>query len=239
MGVLVPDIIICNTINNALNVVRTDYLNRVAAQQEERSILYQLFYGQTIGTYDMYANIKQLVITDNESPKFLEAKLSYDHNSTSVSPAIYVTLAAESASNNVLSIGEGDQDEVDFTNTPPMQDEYFKVFRRRYATTYNIVVISENKNEGAVLYNLIKELMVTCITHFEMEGLSNMKIGGQDIRINNAVLDRLFQRSVTLNFEYEQTVPELVVHSVFTKLRLFWQPEGADVPVGGIDIDQS
>jgi len=232
MAVLVPDIVICNTINLALDAIRVDYRSRVDLNQEDQSILYLLFYGQSLGNYNLYLNTIKLVdTTAQDLGKHIEAKLGYDHSS-SQSPAIYVTLPSENDRNNSSSIGEGDQDELVLGSN---EDEYRTQFTRRYSSTYNIIIVCENKNEMSALYNLIKELLVTCTNHLMMKGIENIKIGGQDIQFVQ-MQDKMFRRAITLNFEYEQSVPELVVKTIYSKLRLSWQPQGSDQPVGSIEI---
>jgi hypothetical protein len=138
-----------------------------------------------------------------------------------------VALSGENDKNNTLSIGEGDREEI----LDDLQQQYRKVFVRRYATTYSVIVLSENKNEGALIYNLLKLLITASITSLTLEGIENIKIGGQDIRLQTAVVDRLFQRAITLNFEYEQDVPELLVNTIYREIQLGYQIDGNPDPV--------
>jgi len=227
MAVIIPDIIICNYVNNTLNIVRQDWITMSGLGKEDESLLYLIFGGGNIGTYDLFKNAKAILITKPGEPKHLEAKLSFDHNTTSTSPALVVALSSENDRNNELSIGEGSREEI----LDDAQDQYRKVFVRRYATTYSIIVLCENKNEGALIYNLIKLLITASITSLTLEGIENIKIGGQDIKLQTAVVDRLFQRAVTINFEYEQDVPELLVNKIYRTIMLGFQVNGKPDPV--------
>lgn len=235
MALLIPDLIITNTINTFLEALRTDYRNREIDGQIERSMLYLLFNGLSLGQYDLFANVKKIIVTTPENPKHIECKVSFDHNS-SKSPAIWVTLPSESEKNNSLSIGEGNNDVLTFDNTlDNEQDEYRKQFSRRFLTSYYIVIICENRNEMLVLYHLMQSMIITCINHFALEGLENLKIGGQDLQMNT-VPDRLFKRAITVSFEYEKVVPEFLVKNIYRTLKLFWKPDGANVAQGPIVV---
>jgi len=218
MSLLIPDVKIINTYNKILDILRTDYSAHIDAGTEERSMLYLLFQGNTLGKYDLYANIKQLIITTPEDPNHLEVRLSYDPTSTTSNNMIYVTLASENAMHDSLQIGEGDNPELLFTNDDEA-NEYRKQFTRRFATTYTVMVMGKNRNEMLVLFHLLKAMTITCINHLTQEGLQNVKIGGQDVRFTGSDIG-LFARGINISFEYEQTVPEVIIKTVVNKIRV-------------------
>ncbi len=233
MSLVLPDLIIVNSVNLALQAVRTDYRNAVINGQEERSMLYLLFNGLSLGRYDLFENVIALLITTPENPKHIEAVSGYQMNDAKA-PQVFVTLPSENAKNNSTSIGEGDQEPLFFDNSPDSQDEYRKQYSRRYNTTYHIVIMCENRSEMIVLYNLINALLTVSINHFAMEGLENLQLGGQDLNLHNSLPDRIYRRAITMTFEYEKVIPEFVIQSVFREIRLFWKPDGAEVAQGPI-----
>lgn len=218
MGLLIPDVKIINTYNKILDILRTDYNTNITAGTENRSMLYLLFEGNALGKYDLYANIKKLIITTPEDPNHLEVRLSYDPTSTTSANMIYVTLASESAAHDSLQIGEGDQDELLFVNADAA-DEYRKQFTRRFMTTYTVMVMGKNRSEMLVLFHLLKAMTITCINHLTLEGLEMIKVGGQDVRFTGSEIG-LFARGINISFEYEQTVPEVMVKTVYDKIRV-------------------
>lgn len=217
--VLIPDIVIANTCNRVLSIIRQNHLDAIANNREDRSLLYLLFNGNALGKYDLYENAKQLLITTPESPLHLEVKIGYDHTPTTQGASIYIAMSSESDKNNSLQIGEGDQEELVFENDEG-QNEYIKQYRRRYQTTSQVFFVTQNRNEVMVLYHLFKSILTACINHLALEGISNLKIGGQDIRLNVAVPERLFMRAITLTYEYDQIVPEVFIQSIFSKIRV-------------------
>lgn len=235
MALVIPDIIILDTVNKCLQILRDDYNSNIANGTEDRSLLYILFNALTLGRYDFYENIKSLIITTPENPRHIFATESYDQN-VNKTPHIYVTLPSESTKNNSMGIGEGDYDEIVYDNPSPEQDQYRKQYNRRYFCTYLVVIIAENRNESLVLYHLIKNMMVTCTNHFHMEGIQNLTIGGQDLKMDTSTIDRIFKKGITLNFEYEQQVPDIFIKGIYNKLLLYWKPEGAITRQGPITI---
>jgi len=232
---LIPDILLINTLNTALTAVRNDYNESVQANQLYRSFLYLSFKNLSLGNYVVFDNAKKLIITTPQDPNHLDVKGNYDKNINNRT-FVYVTLGSESDRNNSIGIGIGDNEILTFNNTPEDDDEYKSQFSRRYATTYNLMIGGENKNEVIVLYNLFKSILTVCINHLSLEGLSNIKLGGQDIRNNNSIPDNLFLRPITISFEYEEVVPELAFKEIVRKIRLYWKPEGATVAQGPIEF---
>jgi hypothetical protein len=243
MALTIPDIHILETCNKILTILRDDYNQNILNSTESNSLLYILFNSLALGRYDFYENVKSLIVTTPENPKHIDTiTTSFDHNHNKV-PHIFLTLPAESTSNNSIGIGEGDYDEIIINNDFPEQDEYRKQFNRRYICTYYLVIVTENRGASLVLYHLFKNMLVACTNHLHLiGGLQNLKIGGQDIRMDNQVPDKVFTKAVTLNFEYEQSVPEILVKGIYDRLLLYTQvkanPDIYEVTrTGPIDID--
>lgn len=235
MSLLLPDVEIVNALNTVLNVLREDYKQLESVRKQNRSLLYLMFGNVTLGEYDFFQNVKELILTTPESPRHIEAKLSLDHNTQQITPSIWVGLPSENNRNNSLGVGEGIATELLFNNYPD-QDEYKELLTYRWGTTYQIIIGTINRNETLILYHLIKAMIVACITHLEHQGLSNMKIGGGDLKMMS-MQDRLFTKAVTLNFEYEQNIPSIFNGAVFRKLKLYWKPEGAEIAAGPIEVE--
>jgi hypothetical protein len=238
MALVIPDVVLLDTVNRLLNTVRSDYRANTIANTPQLSILYILFNSLGLGGYILYDNVVKLIVTTPEDPKHIkDATLNFDMNSNGA-PHIYITLPSENTANNSIGIGQGDQDEM-VINADGGQPEYMSFFNRRYACTYQIVIMAENRNESLVLYHLFKNLLVAATNHLHMKGLQNLRIGGQDLILRDVPVDRTYRKAITLSFEYEQQVPELLVRTVFKKLQIYWKPEGADDSQGPIEVDAS
>lgn len=234
---ILPDILLVNSLNTALRAIRNDYQTQVASGHEERSVLFLLFADtETLGNYEAYKTARVLIINTDESPKHLLVRSALDQTPNQ-GPFVFVALAAESDRNNSTGIGVGDQDQLVYDEGGP-GETYRDQFRRRWATTYQVVIGSENKGEVIVLYNFFKALLVILINHLTLEGLLNIKLGGQDLRVNVSIPDKVILRGITVNFEYEMVVPELSFKDIIRTIRLYWKAEGTTTPRGPIVITE-
>lgn len=236
MSLVIPDLVIVDSLNIGLNVLRQDYAARVAAGQENRSALYLLFNGLSTGKYNLFDNIKKLIITTPQDPNHIEVVSSFQ-SLAGKSPAVYVSMPSESDKNNSIGIGEGAAPEIVFDNGTGVQDEYKKQYMRRYNTNYYVVVVANNRNDMAILYTLFKYLIVILTAHLAFEGIENLKIGGQDLQMNDSTGIKMFQRGIVLNFEYSQLAPELAFDTIYQKVRLFWKMDGSEVAKGPIEFE--
>lgn len=236
MPLRIPETILLDTCNKALKILRDDYAANIAQGTEERSLLYTLMFSLDLGTYNLYDNAKALIITTPENPKHIDViSLSFDRNQGK-SPHLYITLPSESTINNSIGIGEGDFPEIFYDNSPE-PDQFRKQFNRRYLSTYHLVIVAENRNETLILYHLFKNMLVACTNHLAMNGVEMLKIGGQDLQSGLTPPDILFRKAITLSFEYEQQIPELFIRNIYSKILLYWKPEGAVTRQGPIVID--
>lgn len=232
---ILPDFILVNSLNLALVALRNDYLINVSAGTEERSVLKLMFSElEQLGNYDAFTQAKAMLITTSEHPKHLLVRSALDQNFKG-SPFLYVTLAGESDRNNSIGQGIGDNDYLSFNEDDGTQSAKVQ-FQRRFATTYQLVIGSENKGEVVILYNVFQALLMILTSHATFSGLSNLKFGGQDVRVDLGVPDKVVMRAITINFEYEQKVPELAVKTIATNIFLYWKAQGAQVASGPVVI---
>lgn len=232
---VIPDIILVDTLNLAIDAIREDYVAHETDGTIQESFLYLLLNSLGIGRYNLIKNAVEIFGTTPEHPKHIDkVKLSYDHNS-SKSPAVFVTLPSENDRNNSLQVGSGDQEPL-YIGSDSEDDQYREQYMRRYFATYQVVIICENRNEMIVLYHVIKSLLTASIGHLTIEGLQNIKLGGQDLRLSPVVSDKLFTRAITISFEYEQVIPSLFIKNIFRTIRLYWKPEGATTAQGPIEV---
>ncbi len=214
---IIPDIILVDCLNNGLKAIRTDYNSAVAAGNEQNSILYLMYNCLALGKYIVYDNLKNLIINTTEDPRFIDVKLSYDHDSQKPI-SVHISLPSESDKNNSLSIGQGDNEEQSYdANNDGLPETNRAIFSRRFQSTYHVVIVSDNKNEVIVLYSLFKMLIIASINHLELSGLQNIKLGGGDVRLNEGQPERRFIRPITISFEYETVAPELIINAIISQ----------------------
>lgn len=234
MAIVLPDVVLVKTVNLCLTILRDDYNNHFAAGTLGESLLYILFGGLELGRYAFFENAKQIIVTTPENPKHIEARLSFDQSTQNAAPVIWITLPAENNKNNSIGVGEGINSERLISNDPD-QDERREMLSYRWQTTYQIVIAAENRNEVLILYYLLKSMIVACIGHLHIEGIENLKLGGQDVRFQN-LPGSMFQKAITLNFEYEYGIPKITSSSIYRTIRLFWKEDQATTAQGPLVI---
>lgn len=236
VSLFLPEHLIVNTINGILSIIRADYRSKVAENKENENMLYLLLGNQTLGKINVYAEAVKIFITTAEKPKQFDCKLSYDQNSATA-PQVYLVQGSETPSNNSIGIGEGDQPELLLTSNDSA-DHYREQYMRRYAASQHVVIVCENRMEMQIIYNVLKSMIVSCFAHFALQGLSNLKLSGQELKMRGEIPDKLFQKAIIMNFEYEQVSPTIVIQDVFRKIRIYWRFDEATDVSGPIAFEE-
>ena len=79
MSLIIPEIILQDSVNKILAIVRADYGN---VGQESDSLLYKILNGLRVLNYDMYEQAKTVILTEpNKDPRHIEVLLSYNPQS--------------------------------------------------------------------------------------------------------------------------------------------------------------
>lgn len=210
MSVILPEIVIQDALRIYLNIVRKDW-NDVAPtnQTEEQSTLLYKILGSSIidNNYDLFEQAKTVIIDTKESddPRHLQIFLSYDNSDTKY-PSVHITLPSEDVGPvDALSWGENDYDD----NPADEDTVYTKTFNRSFQARYNVLIISDNRNELALLYHFIKSGLISLQPHLMLSGLRNLKISGGDMRWNPQVPPGVFNRVLSMMFYYDVNAPDL------------------------------
>lgn len=209
--ILIPDVILHDALNAALDAVREDYDN---ASPKTDSLLYKIFGAdQLLGRYNMYDQAKEIILATEKDPKFLKVNLSFNPNDTKY-PSIHISLPGEQSKDNSIGMGEGDyyQDEQGLT-------EYRKEFTRGFNTTYHIVIISDNKTTIIMLYQFFRTILISLFEHLNLAGFRNIVLGGSDVpMMNSQVAPGIFSRAIQMTFDYDTYAPEFVTKTIIGKV---------------------
>lgn len=232
---IVPEFILQTTIQNLLDGVRNDW----AANQADttKSYLYRMLEGTSFQRYDFFVQAQKIICGKKDDPRRLEVDLMFNMKRNGP-PTIHITLPAESASTNGNGLGtdegyedpildtEGDQD----THTPT---EVLPVFTRRYRASYNVVVTSDNSNEVIFVYHFVRALLTAAIFHLNASGISNVSLGGNDVRPYTPELaNQLYMRALIVNIEYDTHVPSLNLAFIPNDIIVIGTPENDISPYG-------
>lgn len=225
---LIPEIIIFNTIKALLKFVKEDWNDN---EDKNKTILYHYFGNTSLQRYNLYEQAQAVFLATETSPRYLDINVFFNANRAAI-PTIHLTLPSEQSSLNGIGLDEGyvepwfNEEDISESESLSLSTSeskttvgYRNKYTRRFDTVHNIVVTSDNINEVLLIYNFLKAALISCLPHFAVLGVENGKIGGNDIYINPQILPpNVFVRALTLASSYELTVPELFDRDVFTDL---------------------
>ena len=202
MSIVIPEIVFLQTLKDVLKIIRDDFANQT---DETKTILYRVI-GQSgaLERYDFYTQLKKILITEQDDPREFDISIFFNMN-RSTTPHLHITLPNESAGQNGLGIDEGNIDPV----FDPYDNAYRKIFTRRFDSTYNFTITSDNSNEVVVLYHFIRAIFIILIDHFEQSNLEHIRIAGGDLNLNMQTMPKVFLRNLSLSFSYDVNVQEL------------------------------
>lgn len=204
-GILMPEMVIYKTLKAIFSTIKADF----AENPEEETMLYRFFKKDENGndikweTFNHYDQAKDIFIN-----KDTEIHLGYNLEVAGMG-CVHILLPSETGSPLGIGADENYQDPI--TTTDGMANEYRQaVFTKKFDSTYQLMITSENTLEVLLIYNFIKACFISLNAHLELAGLRNPRFGGNDVNIqSDKVPTHIFHRSFSLNFFYEVHVPEL------------------------------
>ena len=197
---VIPEIIIHNTLNAILKIVRDDF---ASASDEQNTILYRLFSDDNLERYELFEQAKTVFLKKpEESPRSLSVNLSFNSEKAFM-PSIHITTPSDQHGEDGLGVDEGYQD-----NVYDSEDELItKTLTRRFNGRVNITFTSDNSSEALLLFYGFRALLIPLFPHLSISGLDNIKLSGTELNINpNLVPKHIFARSIVMQFGYETNV---------------------------------
>lgn len=199
----IPEFILFDIVQKALTYLRNDYNGQT---DKSKSFLMRVLEGNGIERYDLQTQAKQVFIdTDESNERFLEAHMMFNMERAGA-PTIHLTLPAEQTqtSGNGIGSDEGYEDNIYDETTVT------SVFTRRFQSTYNIVITSDNSNEVILIYHTLRALLIALIPSIDLAGLENVVFGGQDVQLYSGVAPKnMYVRAITVNLQYETSAPSI------------------------------
>ena len=196
-SIIVPEYIIHNSLEKAIEFLRRDYNSNLATPTE--SFLYKLVGDVRFQKYSYFEQAKAVFITTFGNPRHLKVDLMYNAISDQI-PSIHITTPADTTDKNGIGMDEGYR-ESELTS---QGEEMRSVFTRRFSGIYDIVVTSDNSNEIILIYHVLKSLLISLYFHLDASGLQNIVISGNDLTPYSELIPKnCFQRVIRLKCEYE------------------------------------
>jgi hypothetical protein len=207
------DLFLDNTIDNFIICRDRDEL--------DQSYLHDLFGKEEYG-YDYFENAIAIFTRDIDHPRKIEVHKFFNRERFNL-PTIHIGLPNEQIS-TVNGIGY-DQSYMEEYFQP--KDPYLQAttHSRMFRSKYNIVFTSDNTHEVLIMYNWFKSCMIGNIELFELNGLHNPIISGNDIVLNNELAPNpIYSRAIYIDCIYEITAPNFNKYILPSKIE-FDEPD--------------
>lgn len=200
----IPEITIYKILKNILLQLREDVDKSV-----EESFIKQFlvdFQGDSIKIEDKDYLKEALKIFRKEegNARKPDVYIGYNTHRQNI-PTIHIMLPNESSGiSDGIGMDEGYVEGLEFNGT------YRGNKTRSFQANYNIVISSDNMIETVVMYHVIRAYFIAIVEDFDIKGIRNLKIDGEDIRINSDLVPiSIYHRALKLSFFYESTVPNI------------------------------
>lgn len=203
-GILTPEIIIYQTLENIVSYVREDLKKNT--ENLKNSWLYKLLgvdednSAIKMNRYEYFKQAKKVFETEQN----LSVSFGYNPEVAKLL-SLHIILPSEQTANTSLGEDEGYQTEI---VDGKVQEKLVQLFR----STYQIMISGTNSGEINLVYNVLKASFIALVPHFSLKGLLTPTISGNDIVFKDDLLPSgIFHRVLNLSFLYELVVPQMLM----------------------------
>lgn len=215
IGILMPEIIIYNTLNSIIKLLREDLKDNNL--DDTKTLLYKLLgideNGETIkmNLYVFFEQAKKIFSKEDN----LSVNFGYNQKA-SQNVTLHIILPSEEGR---MSIGADEgyitEDILDNNENKIGTQNYFT---QVYDTTYQIMISGNNSSEINVVYNVLKSMLLILTPHLELMGLRLPKLSGNDIVMQDDLAPiPFFHKVINFSFTYECNVPQLITNEIAKK----------------------
>lgn len=213
-GILLPEIVIYNTLEAIVRLLREDLKEH--ADDEKETILYKILgvdeEGKPIkmNLYNYFVQAKKMILL----PQNLSVNFGYNQEVARII-SMHILLPSEQGE---ATIGEDEgyiEDDIMDGDKKIATQSYFT---QTYNATYQIMITSNNSSEVNVVYNVLKSMLLMLVPNLELMGIRIPSLSGNDIMMQDDLTPiPLFHKVLNLTFKYEHNVPQLVRNYVAKK----------------------
>lgn len=210
---ILPEFVLFNLVKSAFSSLKAEYLG---TPDKTTTLLYHMFHGSSFEKFDYYEQAVELFTRIKTHPRCLETRLFFDASRAEM-PTVHLSLPGESSGEDGIGVDEGYVDPI-FNEA---DQTYRPVYTRLFNASYNLIITSDNTFEVLVIYHALRAMIISMTDYISMNGLINMKLGGQDLQINSELVPvGIFFRAITIDVKYEVSIPKLVVSDYYNDIWL-------------------
>jgi len=216
-GILIPEIVISQTLESITKYIRNDLTNVVPVDGEydySKTFLYRLLGLDDDGNpiklnrYNYFVQAQKVF----SNPQNLSVNIGYNFEVAKII-SFHIILPSEQPS--AVPIGE---DEGYLTETDDDGNIQLK-FCQMFSSNYQIMITSDNMSEVNLVYHIYKSLLIALVPHLSLKGLMNPKFSGNDIVFQDDHMPMgIFHKVLNLSFDYELVVPQLLMGAAISAI---------------------
>lgn len=229
-GILIPEMVIYQTLENITKYIRDDL--KANSVDLKKSFLYRLLGldddGKEMKTnrYNYFVQAVKIF----QSMQNLSVNIGYNFEVAKII-SFHIILPSESPAGISIGEDEGYRTEKDKDGNTQLK------FCQMFQSTYQIMITSDNSNEVNLVYHIYKSLMIALVPHFTLKGLLNPKLSGNDIVFQDDTIPMgIFHKVLNLTFDYELVVPQLLLIGLVKSIQF----EGTGyAPNGRVNFDET
>lgn len=217
MSIILPEVIISNTLNGIVKIIRDDLVNN--SSDDTETILYKIL-GKTednidfkIDGYNFFKQAKKIF----QNPQNLTVNFGYNLEVAKII-SLHILMPSEQPYAQSIGVDESQYTETDDVNEiPKIKCAQF------FDSSYQIMITSDNSIEVIVVYNILKSMLLICTPVLDIIGLKLLKISGGDIIFqDNFIPASIFHKVLNMSFIYELYVENFleiggIVNKIFFK----------------------
>lgn len=201
-GILMPEIVIYNTLETIVRLLRTDLEENAA--DDRKTILYRLLGVDEddapiqMNIYNYFKQAKKIITNKNN----LTVSFGYNQEVAKLL-SLHIILPSEQAT---AAIGEDEG---------YIEDDDRMYLTQTYECNYQIMITSVNSAEVNVIYNVLKSMLLMLVPQLELLGLRVPHFSGNDIVLQDDLTPvPIFHKVLNIGFKYEHNVPQLLTKDV-------------------------
>lgn len=217
-GILIPEMVIYQTLENITEYIRRDMAAH--ADDESVTVLYRLLglddenNPMKMNRYNYFVQAKKIF----SNPKNLSVNFGYNFEVAKII-SFHIILPSEQQMPPAIGEDEGYLTETDEDGNTQLK------FCQMLSSTYQIMITSDNMSEVNLVYHVYKSLMVALVPHLSLKGLLNPKMSGNDIVFQDDTIPMgIFHRVLNLSFEYELVIPQILIKGLVTSINFNGSP---------------
>lgn len=174
---------------------------------ENDTWLYDTFNGNIQGNFNVYTEIKGILLRDKKDPNKLETRRMFDTSRAGI-PTIHIHMPSEGGG-GFNSIGSGYGNSMDTVTTGVVPNEvttYNAHFGRSFESQYELIITAASTDEVLAIYELLKALFLAGSTTIQSQ-FEVFEYSGKELMANPDLIPyQIFYRAFNVKVRYEQVV---------------------------------